>query len=127
MVNEKFIVIGLYSAYIVTLIFMLLPESNAEVLGYPFGYDGKLTVRTYVYFACERIGLMILFYSIARAITKYYQHFVILFWLELLGLADYFLSYNSTWFHVGQLSIEFAFIKVLVFSGVVIHITFFKK
>lgn len=126
MVNEKFILIGLYASYIVTLIFMLLPDTDKPVMTFPFGAKYELSLRTYVFHITERIGLMILFYFLGQTFSNYGWALNILFWLELIGIIDYTLTYNWTWFYIGKLSIEFALIKVLAFTGIILT-TLFKK
>lgn len=97
------------------LVFMALPDNTTPKDFFLF-YDINLTFQTYVYFLFEHFIIIILSYIIAVESRQYKNEVRIFFWLQVLDLVDYVLTYNTPWFHVFNFPISMNVIMVTVFG-----------
>lgn len=113
MERETKILVIVYCSFLVSMLFSLIPKSTVTYDLFLF-YDIKLSAQTYVYFFCEHISRLMIFYAFYLVILR--PELRIIFWLEVIDLIDFSLTYNETWFKILGYALEFNDIKlVLVF------------
>lgn len=109
----------LYVVILMGLVFMALPDNTVAKDFFPL-YDIKLTFQTYVYFLFEHFGMIILSYILAVEVRKYRREVYFFFWLQVVDMIDYVMTYNTTWFEVGDIQVSMNLISVLVFGIVIL-------
>lgn len=97
------------------MVFQFLPDNTYAKDYFPL-YDIKLTFQTYVYFICEHLTFIVLTYIIASEARKYRQALTVFFYLQVLDLVDYLLTYNTTWFKIGSIPITMNSLSFLIFG-----------
>jgi hypothetical protein len=99
---------------------MAFPDNTEPKDWFPF-YDGiKLTAQWYAYYFFEHIGIIILSYIIVTEARTFRKEAAAFFWIQVASLADYVLTYNTTWFHVGMIPISMNVLAVGIF-GVLVY------
>jgi hypothetical protein len=94
---------------------LLIPESAALFDPFPF-YDIQISQRTYFYFAFY-YGSNLIFICAFLQLSPYFKEFFhIWFGLQFIELIDYFLTYNQTWYLVGQIHIGITLIKLVTLT-----------
>lgn len=111
----------LYLTFVVGLIFLILPNGTQPKDFFPF-YDIDLYLSTYVYFILEKSILILLAGMIYNESIEYRDELRIFVWLLIFDLADYFLTYNTTWFHIGEFPISMNIVKCIIFGGCILYI-----
>lgn len=109
----------LYLTFVVTLLFMLIPDNDVTV-GYLF-YDKRVSLEYYVYSIFEKLVLIALAYIIANEATEYRLELKIFLWLLIADLADSLLTYNSIWFRVGAMPISMNVLKCTIFGLTILN------
>src|SRR5687767_2031466 len=119
-------VLILVGAYLVDLIYTLVEwDFNNRYSFFPFfhgyeGWDGKMALGSYVYYYCQHVCLMMIFYAVY--LISGWRFLMVLFWVELADLVDYMLIYHEGWFRIGSFWIfenfkfEFNYAKVFIVS-----------
>lgn len=110
----------LYLTFIVGLVFLLIPDAVHTKDFFPF-YDIQMYPKTYIYFILEKSILIILAVIIANEETQYKEALRIFVGLLCFDLIDYFLTYNTVWFHVGIFPVSMNTTKSLIFGLVIIR------
>jgi hypothetical protein len=86
---------------------------------YDFGKDYGIAYQTYIYMICEYFVAMIFTWIIAAEAKEYKGAIQIFFWLVVVDLLDYLLTYNSIWFRVYSFPISMNILKVFIFGLVI--------
>jgi hypothetical protein len=81
--------------------------------------DMKLTLKTHIYFMCEKIIMIILSWIIAAESRTYRGALQVFFWLMVVDFVDYLLSYGSIWFRLAGFPVSMNIVKCIVFGIVV--------
>lgn len=111
----------LYCVILSGLVFMAVPDQTEPIDWFPL-YDGiKLTAQFYFYYLFEHIGIIILCYIIASEARQYKREVYIFFYLQVLQLLDFIITYNTTWFHVGTIPISMNIISVAIFGLAILN------
>lgn len=102
------------------LIFELIPnpsEQSAKVDLFLF-HDMEMAWQWYAYFTMEHVALIVL----ASLIPNLHRDNVVkwFFILQVAQLADFWLTYNTTWFHIGLLPVSMNIAQIITFIAVVI-------
>ncbi len=107
----------LYCSLTIGLIYLIVPNTD------PFNWfvfsDMELTLKTHLYFICEKVILIILAYVLLDQENKYRQALWVFFWLMVVDLVDYIASYNSIWFHAGGFPMSMNILKSIIFGLVI--------
>lgn len=113
----------LVGAYLVDLLYTLVEwDFNTKYSFFPFfhgysGWDGKMALGSYVYYYCQHVCLMMIFYALY--LFSAWRFVLILFWVEVADLIDYMCFYHEAWFKMPgfwkfeSIPFEFNYIKVL--------------
>lgn len=110
----------LYLTFVVGLVFLVLPEQISTKDYFPL-YDIQMYLSTYVYFILEKSILILMAAIIANEATEYQQEIRIFVWLLVIDLVDYFLTYNTAWFHFGEFPISMNVVKCFVFGLTILN------
>lgn len=103
--------IFLFVALVIGIAFNAVPSGIETIQMFPFA-DTAITFKTWLYFLCEHIVLIMLSYVIAYEAKEYKLQCKVFFWIQVADLADYLLTYNTNW--IGPLN--FNIIAVLIFA-----------
>jgi hypothetical protein len=115
----------LFLTLVLGLVFYIVPNTQPRDF-FPF-YDIVMGLKTYVYLALEKFILIVMGYIIASESTKYREALWVFFWLLVIDLIDYFLTYNTAWFKVDWFPVSMNMVKVFVFGFVVARIVIIEK
>lgn len=114
----------LAGSYLVDLIYTLVEwDFNTRYSFFPFfhgydGWDGKMALGSYVYYYCQHVMLMMIFY--AFYLYSGWRFVFILFWVECADLVDYMACYHEAWFKIpgfwkfDTIDFEFNYVKILI-------------
>lgn len=108
------IVLLICGAYVVDVLFDLLPPDGDQYSFFPFfhGYgdwDGKMTLQYYVYGYCQYVFLIMMFHAVYMHTGRKFWEW--LMWLEVVDMVNYATFYNHTLFTAFGHSIEFNYFK----------------
>lgn len=95
MVIKKELLFWLTFAYVVSYIYVLIPEEK-YVRQYAIFHDSEYTLQGYVYYLCERVRWVIhasLFYFMVPDDLRPYMK--MFFWFSVASLVDYILFLND--------------------------------
>lgn len=101
-------------AYMVDVLFDLVPHSKERISFFPFfhGYDdwnGKMTLHNYVYGYCQHAFLIMILHAVyVHTGRKFWEW---LMWLEVVDVIDYATHYNHTFFAIFGHGIDFNYFK----------------
>ena len=109
----------LYLTFIVSLLFLLVPNNDITV-GYLFS-DMRVSLEYYIYSIFEKLVLICLAYVVASEATEYRGELQIFLWLLIADLVDLLLSYNSIWFHIGPLPVSMNILKCVLFGLTILN------
>jgi nicotinamide riboside transporter PnuC len=98
------------------VVFNAVPYDN-EVKDYFLFADTPLTFKTWLYFVCEHLVLIMLAYVIAAEAKKYTLPCKVFFWIQVGNLADYLLTYNTNW--IGF--INFNIVSIVIFATSILY------
>lgn len=110
----------LYLTFVVGLVFLLMPDTSSPHDYFPF-YDIELYPKTYTYFILEKSILILLASIIANEATEYRQAIWVFVGLLVADLIDYFMTYNTAWFHYQGIPISMNVVKATIFGLVIIN------
>jgi hypothetical protein len=113
--RDYVIVLLILSALVLREAWLLIPESTATFDAYPF-HDMRVTRQTYFYFAFQYGAMLIFIFVFVHLVNDYKEFFHIWFVLQLIELIDYFLTYNTAWFKVGDISVGITLIKLVTLT-----------
>lgn len=99
-------------AFLVGLLFDLIPFAPAAPQKLFLLIDHEITLEWYVYLAGEKIARMIIFYAFYSA-TKI-RIVNVFFWLECIDLIDFMLWMNKPWFQILGFDVELNALKLCV-------------
>ena len=108
--------IFLFVCVLMGVVFNAVPYDN-EVKDYFLFADTQLTFKTWLYFVCEHLVLIMLSYVITAESRSYKLQCRVFFWLQVGNLADYLLTYNTNW--IGF--INFNIVSMLVFATSIVY------
>lgn len=114
----------LFLTFVFGLVFVIIPQT--EPRDWFLFSEMKLTLATHMYFICEKLVLIVLAYIIAAEERNYRRAVQIFFWLLVVDLVDYFLTYGSIWFKLGGFPVSMNTVKVIIF-GIVISKEWYKS
>ncbi len=103
-----------------SMVFLAIPDGYSQYDFFVFS-DQKLTFQTYLYFLFQDITIAALSYIIAMESKEYFRLTVIYFWIQVAGLIDYVMSYNSVWFTVGPVPISVNTLGITAFAASCFH------
>lgn len=109
------ILILILSALALREAWLLLPEGKGTFDPFPF-YDIQIAQQTYFYFACYYGSNLILIFAFLEAVNHNREFFHLWFALQTVELIDYFLTYNTAWFKVGEISIGITLVKLVTLT-----------
>lgn len=89
-------------------------------LFYAFPKEQGIAYQTWVYMICEYLITMIFIGIIAQEAKEYRFAIWVFFWLVVIDLGDYLLTYNSIWFKIGWLPVSMNILKVVIFGLVIL-------
>jgi hypothetical protein len=110
----------LYTTFLVGLLYLLLPQT-VEPQDYFLFSDMKLHFATHIYFICEKAILIVLGYVVASEAVEYREAIWIFFWLLVLDLVDYLLTYSTVWIDLDGFPVSMNTLKAVIFGGVIIR------
>lgn len=91
--------------------------------GKPFDFfvfsDAKCTLQEYIYYLCEHLAFVYLYYLMFMEIKSIRRQLSFFFSLSVFDFFDYLLTYNSVWFRVLDVPISFNVIQVLFVCWIV--------
>lgn len=86
---------------------------------YQFKKGTGIAYQTYVYMICEYFVAMIFTWIIAAESKEHRKALQVFFWLVVVDLFDYLLTYNSIWFRLYGFPVSMNIIKVFIFFLVI--------
>jgi len=107
----------LFFTFVLGLLFLLLPTTGP--MDFFLFSNAKLTFQTHVYFICEKLVLIIMAWVIAAEEQQYRKTLQVFFWLLVVDLLDYLLTYGSIWFYLWSFPISMNVAKVVIFGLVI--------
>lgn len=110
----------LYLTFVVGLVFLILPEQVSTKDYFPL-YDIQMYLSTYVYFILEKSILILLAAMIYNESTEYRGELKIFVFLLIFDLIDYFLTYNTVWFRIGEFPVSMNIMKCILFGLTIIN------
>lgn len=110
----------LYLTFVVTLLFLLVPENDVAV-GFPLS-SMKVSLEYYIYAIFERSVLIILTYIIANESTEYRGAIWVFFWLCVADFLEYLLTYSSVWFYIDGFPVSMNVLKCVIFGGTILYV-----
>ena len=81
--------------------------------------DAKCTLQEYIYYMCEHMAFMYLYYFMFMEIKSVRRQLSFFFAMSVFDFFDYLLTYNSVWFRVLDVPISFNVLHVLFVCWVV--------
>lgn len=108
----------LYLTFLVGIVF-LLPYNTIQYDLFLFS-NSTTNIPNYFYYICEHLALIALAYIIASEATEYQQAIKIFFWLLVIDLIDFLLTYNGVWFTIQHFPITFNLVKIAIFGMVIL-------
>ena len=109
----------LYATILTGIVFLIVPDTVKPINYFPF-FGVELYLKTYIYFIFEKLIVITLAYVIAIEAKQYRQETQIFFWLMVVDLIDYLLTYSWVWFRVGAFPVSMNIIKTFVFGIVIL-------
>lgn len=110
----------LYLTLVVGLVFLILPEPVSTKDYFPL-YDIQMYLSTYVYFVLEKSILILLAGIIYNEATEYIGELKVFVWLLVADLVDYFLTYNTVWFRIGEFPVSMNILKCFIFGFTILN------
>lgn len=110
----------LYLTFVVGLVFLILPEQISTKDYFPL-YDIQMYLSTYVYFILEKSILILLAAIIYTEATEYKNELRVFIFLLIFDLIDYFLTYNTIWFHIGEFPVSMNTMKCFLFGLTILN------
>lgn len=111
----------LYCVFLLSIVFVVLPDFTTERYDFFLFSDQKLTAQTYIYFLCEHLVMIILSYIIFAESKKHRGALWVFFMLMICDLVDYILGYNEVWVKLSAFPVSFNTVSVLIFGLVIIN------
>lgn len=108
--------IFLFLCLLVGVVYNTLPYDSNPLSMFMYS-DTTLPFKTWLYFLCEHIVLVMLAYVIAAESRTYRLSCKVFFWIQVAGMIDYLLTYNTNW--IGF--INFNIISVIIFAGSILY------
>ena len=81
--------------------------------------DTKCTIQEYIYYLCEHLAFVYLYYFMFMEIKSVRRQLSFFFSMSVFDFFDYLLTYNSVWFRVLDVPISFNVIQVLFVCWIV--------
>lgn len=123
----KWIISGLFAAYIMRELWTLLPDSNRMIRPFLFSKT-EISIGFYIFIACQYILFAIFTYLLTRYSGHWFFH--IAFAIQILELAEYFAIYNEAWFkiHIRKwaINVNITSIRFIVFAMAIIITSIWK-
>lgn len=107
-------------ALFVRELWILLPENLTMIEPFPF-HKMEISVQSYMYFACFYCSMMIFAYAFRMIMPEYDLVLTVWFFLQVIEFIDYFLTYNTAWFHINNLGVSITLVKFAVLSILTIY------
>ena len=123
--RERDAIVLIFAALVTRELWILLPDISGTFDPFPFA-EVQITWDTYIYFACFYVSMMILAYAFLHLMTSYQTILTVWFFLQTIELIDYFLTYNTAWFHIGPLGVSITLVKFVALAFIIIY-TWTKK
>lgn len=103
----------IFGAFAITFLFGLVPRSDNEFQFIPFSTI-EMTLRSYIYYACEHIRWLILIYAINElsevVFPEYKLYFNLVFFGFICFFVDFILTYHGTLFYIFGFGVSFPYI-----------------
>lgn len=130
MSKESKILLLVYCSFLVEILFNLIPYSANQYHFFPFfdgytGWDGAMTLQTYVHKFCSHVSRLMIFYAFYLEIRR--PALQVIFWLEFLDLIDFVLCYNYKWFTWLGYGVEFNDVTFVIISILIIQTSWKHK
>lgn len=116
-------VLLILSSLVIKEIWVFLPEyvnCSSPIKPFPF-YDIEIYPQTYVSYPCDDIGRLMLIYLIGKKLVHYKPVAEAWFILQSIEFVDYFFTYNTAWFKVGDLGIGITFTTFTVLTVITLE------
>lgn len=125
------IILLLVCSYFIDLIYTLVEwDFNNRYYFFPFfhgydGWDGKMALGSYVYYYCQHVCLMMVFY--AFYLLSGWRFVLVMFWVEAADLVDYMACYHEAWFKLPgfwifeEIQFEFNYVKLAIIVWAAIY------
>lgn len=98
------------------------PDANAKTYDWFLFYDYAIAPQWYAYFTMQHLVVIVLSLIILDIVKTLYSVPVKWFILLQTGqLVDFWLTYNTTWFHIGVLPVTMNLTQIFIF-GVVLTV-----
>lgn len=123
--RERNAVVLIFAALLLREMFILFPSDPGTFDPFPF-YDIQISIQSYAYFAFYYIAMCTLAYAFLWVMPAYHTLFTVWFFLQIGELIDYFLTYNSPWFHFWIIPVGITLVKFVVL-GIIIVTTWTKR
>lgn len=115
------IVLTVFSSLGVRELWTLFPYSETRHSFFPF-YHIEMTLQTYLYFPCQYIANMMLWYCLGELAIQWGRLFFgTLFVLQSVEFVDYFFTYNTAWFQIGGHDFGITYFRMFVMGMVTLY------
>jgi hypothetical protein len=120
--NTKYLLLILFGLAF-TEIHTIIPDSDPMdffPLYNPPGVDYMITRKTYFYFMGQHLFILCNVAYIIFADQHFRHVFKNIFLLEFVDFIDYLLIYNTSYFHIGDVGINYAYVKIALYTYLII-------
>jgi len=114
---SKLILLGV--VLLMGVLFAAVPVGDGKI-GFVF-VEGSIRVVDYIYFVMEHVIKIILCYVIYAEAVKYRTALFIFLWIQVADLADFCLTFNNPWFHVGIIPVTMNTVGIVIFTFAILN------
>lgn len=81
----------------------------------------EISVQSYAYFAFYYISMALIAWAFLILMPSYETILTAWFFLQCVEVIDYFLTYNTVWFYVGNFGISITVLKLSILAILIIY------
>lgn len=81
----------------------------------------EISVQSYAYFAFYYISMALIAWAFLILMPSYENILTAWFFLQCAEVIDYFLTYNTVWFYVGNFGISITVVKFSILAILIIY------
>lgn len=118
--DEKKAIVLIFASLVLREMFLLFPEDPYLFDPFPLA-DIQINTQLYAYFAFFYIAMALIAWAFLILMPSYSFILTAWFFLQIVEVVDYFLTYNTAWFHVGNFGVSITIVKFTILAGLIIH------
>lgn len=118
MIERKAIIL-IFASLVLREGFLLFPANPGTFDPFPYA-DVQIGLQLYAYFGFFYLSMAVIAWAFMLLLPAYSLVLTAWFFLQCAEVIDYFLTYNSAWFHIGDFGVSITVVKFTILAILII-------